>query len=258
MGIVFKKIGCPLKKKTICSYCNSIFEPKFFCSTRIPKYCSRLCMSLSFKKVRKKIQCKTCLKEFEVIFTNVKRKFCSPKCITIQCSKNDIRLKWRLGKSFWNKATEEEKFERYKQMFEDKVVKTEDCWGWNSFINSTGCGMIGSRKNLISAYRFSWILHNGKIPNGLLVLHKCNNRICSNPKHLYLGNNKDNAQDKIKAGNSGYGKRNYKTAKLDIEKVKKIKDLLLRGISFSKIANMFDISSGAIQKIKENKTWRDV
>lgn len=71
-----------------------------------------------------------------------------------------------------------------------------DCWSWNgNTIN--GYGFVNNNKNPkhILSHRLSWIIHCGEIPNNTCVLHKCNNKKCSNPKHLYLGTPKDNAND---------------------------------------------------------------
>lgn len=250
--------GCPLKKTIPCNYCKKDFSSSFFVPGRTPKYCSKLCMSFGFRKNIKKINCETCKTYFEVKEDNHTRRFCSPSCIST-VSKGDARLSHRLGESFWKTATEAEKMEHYSQMFESKVIKNEEgCWGWKSFINSTGCGMIGSRDNLISAYRFSYMFHKGPIPSGLCILHICHDRVCSRPDHLYAGTNKDNSRDMLEAGRGNFCKQNSKNAKLNIEKVKLIKQLLIEGISQQKIANKFEVSRGTIQNIKENVTWKDI
>jgi hypothetical protein len=103
--------------------------------------------------------------------------------------------------------------------FFDKVRKSEQCWIWTG---SKGSGkdnygffyLHGNRKTgqkNVRAHRYSYELHNGKIPDGLLVLHKCDTPSCVNPDHLFLGTNKDNSDDKIRKGRFliyGFGRIN--------------------------------------------------
>lgn len=163
-----------------------------------------------------------------------------------------------LARGFWKNATDKEKIEGYKILFNHRVIKTDSCWGWKSFINSTGCGMIGAHNHLISAYRASWLIHKGAIPKNLLVLHKCNNRICTNPEHLYLGTAKENARDHVNSGKGNFNKQNSKNAKLNIDKVKKIKELLKIGKTQQSIANLFNVSRGTIQDIHRKYSWRNI
>lgn len=90
-----------------------------------------------------------------------------------------------------------ERFFRY-------VNKTESCWLW---VGSTqkrtkerSYGTFSYRYKQYRAHRFSWIIHNGPILDGLWVLHTCDNGVCVNPDHLWLGTSQDNIDDKTRKG----------------------------------------------------------
>src|SRR5690554_4431436 len=83
--------------------------------------------------------------------------------------------------------------------FWSRINKTDSCWLWIGRLNYSGYGVFTTRVG-IRAHRFSWELHNGKIPDGMHVLHKCDVRHCVNPSHLFLGNHKDNMNDMIRKG----------------------------------------------------------
>lgn len=90
-------------------------------------------------------------------------------------------------------------------------VKTEsECWEWKGNKNKTGYGMLWiSDKPAVKklAHRISWEIHNGEIPEGLGVLHKCDNPPCINPAHLFLGTFRDNMKDKLTKGRHARGEK---------------------------------------------------
>lgn len=74
-------------------------------------------------------------------------------------------------------------------------VSKSGCWEWEGVINKDGYGMACYQGEQVRAHRLSLLNHLGIDKSKLLALHHCDNRKCINPKHLYLGNNKDNSKD---------------------------------------------------------------
>lgn len=84
------------------------------------------------------------------------------------------------------------------ERFWSKVEQASGCWKWRGATVHGGYGILnrGSRgEGLIRAHRYSYLLHYGVIPDGMYVLHKCDNPECTNPEHLYTGDAKQNMRD---------------------------------------------------------------
>lgn len=89
-----------------------------------------------------------------------------------------------------------------RERFWSKVDRSGDCWMWTASRNASGYGRFGGSNSGGSylAHRMCWELHNGPIPDGLCVLHRCDNPACVNPAHLWLGTRDDNNKDKTAKG----------------------------------------------------------
>lgn len=97
----------------------------------------------------------------------------------------------------------------WQERFWKYVNKSTDCWEWtgNKSRKIHGYGTLQINKRPIGAHRLSWEIHYGKIPISLCVLHRCDNSICVNPKHLFLGTHRENAIDRTRKGRSAVGKK---------------------------------------------------
>lgn len=149
------------------------------------------------------------------------------------------------------KTTVNEKFLKY-------VVKEDGdkCWNWIGKINIDGYAVfrdtINKKRKWLRGHRVSWEIFNGKIPNGSLVLHKCDNRKCTNPNHLFLGNVKDNSDDMMNKGR-GFFKKGYSLrAKLSDEQVL---DILNSNEKQAMLKKKYGVCAETIRLIKKRKTW---
>jgi len=83
------------------------------------------------------------------------------------------------------------------KMMNKTKVNSNGCWIYTGYKNECGYGRfrVAGKKTL--AHRFSYEMRVGNIPDGMLVLHTCDNPACIKPEHLYLGKDKDNAGDMV-------------------------------------------------------------
>ena len=148
------------------------------------------------------------------------------------------------------------------ERFWDKVQKGDCCWVWIGWRDRNGYGKIrdrtGGKFRDLFAHRVSWEVLYGPIPDGLCVLHRCDNPCCVNPKHLFLGTSADNVHDMISKGRfvvpPRQGSRNGR-ARLTENQIVQIRDLIEQGVPRKQIAEMFGVSVSAINHIARRRRW---
>ncbi len=196
---------------------------------------------------RIRIVCPTCGGESLKLPCHMKHghnHFCSRKCKNLSLYKNPVER-------FWNKV--------------EKSPDGDGCWQWTGCFDTAGYGMLRiSRKNQ-KAHRISYEIHHGAIPLNMQVLHRCDNRKCVNPAHLFLGTNLDNMMDKVKKQRQARGDtlgmklsgELCGRAKLTWDKVAQIRNLRATELTLKEIAQQFSINSiSTISEIINYKTWR--
>jgi hypothetical protein len=108
----------------------------------------------------------------------------------------------------------------------------------------------------VGAHRVAWEIVNGPIPDGLFVLHTCNNKWCVACDHLFLGTAQDNTDDMIMKGRNPFGERNGQ-AKLIEDQARQIYKMAWDGAwSLRQIADMFLVDKATVLKIKHRRIWK--
>lgn len=144
------------------------------------------------------------------------------------------------------------------------VEKTDGCWIWiggtRQAINSNiRYGRFGINNVTWAAHRFSWKLTHGKLARTIQVLHNCDNGLCVNPSHLFVGTHQDNMRDRNEKGRAArnYGNLNGQ-AKLSAHDIVPIRCLYDSGKTMAEIAHRYSVSRPCISLILSRKNWRHI
>lgn len=145
--------------------------------------------------------------------------------------------------SFWDKV--------------DKQSRPQGCWPWLGSQFDKGYGQVSPHYRVgiksSRAHKVAWILTHGPIPEGLHVLHRCDNRLCVNPTHLFLGTHQDNMDDKVSKGRQAHNRgERAGGVKLSSYQVLEIRsDPRTQKV----IAQDYGIGQMSVCRIKRKETW---
>ena len=147
--------------------------------------------------------------------------------------------------------------------FWSRVEKTPGgCWLWTGakFKQGYGCAWDGKRR--LKAHRFSYQCSVGDIPPGLLVLHKCDVRLCVNPDHLFVGDHKDNYDDMVAKGRGvilcGETHGGSKLTAKAVRYIRRVWNPRTPGLN-QRLMKKFGLTSDAtIPNVINGRTWKSV
>jgi hypothetical protein len=138
------------------------------------------------------------------------------------------------------------------------------CWVITTRFKEGGYGYISVNNKRMLCHRFSYKLAFGSIPEGLDVLHRCDNPSCVNPAHLFAGTHKENMDDRDRKGRLGVEKRlgeNCGAAVLTEDQVREIRAVYRKGVigrGTYVLARKYGVSASSIYAIVTGEHWRHV
>ena len=144
------------------------------------------------------------------------------------------------------------------ERFWNKVNKTDSCWWWTGA--KSEYGKFWHHGKCVSAHRFSYELMRGPVPDGAMVLHHCDNPLCVNPDHLFLGTALANIEDMIQKDRQGYtGQRGQKNpkARLHPYQVRDIRAKFAQGYSRTRLAAQYQVNWTTIDRILKREIWSE-
>ena len=142
------------------------------------------------------------------------------------------------------------------KMAKSKLQKNK-CWEWTGSLTNQGYGQLEVSGVTFKAHRLSWLLFNGGRLITLGVLHKCDNRKCINPDHLFLGTNADNLADRQAKGRQARGE-SHARSKLTMKDIRRIRKLVANGTRQSVLAKEYGVNFSTIFNIIKRKTWKHI
>jgi len=148
-----------------------------------------------------------------------------------------------------------------KDRFFSKVDMSGDCWLWKGTRSGGGYGNFLINGKLVRAHRWSYKFFFGELRDEDCVLHSCDNPLCVNPSHLFIGSRADNVRDMISKGRdhfpgapAGEGHPFSVLSDLEVLEMRKLRST--DNLSYQELADLFGVSKPTVQAIIKGFTWK--
>ena len=141
-------------------------------------------------------------------------------------------------------------------------VMPNGCWEFQGSRNRMGYGHFGgeTRGSSVLAHRAAWTVANGPIPEGMCVLHRCDNPPCVRPDHLWLGTRLDNNRDmyaKGRNGKTGLPGERHNLARLTWDDVRELRRLYADGVSGAALGRKYGVSGTQALRVAKGEFWKE-
>lgn len=149
---------------------------------------------------------------------------------------------------------------RFLRQAETHGLDPERCWEWQGSVNSNGYGRFVRKNRHLLAHRVAYEMFCGPIPEGHNVCHRCDNRLCVNPDHLWTGTQSENLKDAVAKGRMyvpNLPPEMNGNGKLRPEQVRRIRKDARRGIRKRVLADQYGVSLSTVYGIVNRRTWKD-
>lgn len=141
------------------------------------------------------------------------------------------------------------------------IDETTGCWNYNGYTTPKGYGLFclrqDGRKKQLLVHRLVWEHFNGPVPDGMFMLHKCDNPNCCNPDHLYPGTHAENMADACNRNRMKKG-TDSNLSVLSEDEVIAIRRKYDDGAPIKRIAREFGVSRWAIYQIGRRQSWKHI
>lgn len=141
----------------------------------------------------------------------------------------------------------------------DQFKEEDGCWKWTGCNRGNGYGVLRYKGKTESAHRVSYKIFKGEIPEGYVVMHSCDCKLCINPDHLFIGTSKQNSEDMVKKNRQtkqiGEGNsRSVITEKIVLE----MRKLRSEGIKIKEIAKQFNVKYFTCLDAVNGRNWQHI
>lgn len=146
-------------------------------------------------------------------------------------------------------------------LFSHCIKQPNGCWEWNLNIREDGYGGVVARDGKKSlAHREAWKITHGEIPSKMEICHRCDNRKCINPDHLFMGTHTDNMRDmRQKERHKPHIGSKHGMAILDESKVQAIRQEYRTGnFTLQQLADINGVTIHAIWRVVHRKNWKHI